>query len=194
METLTCEQTSKIRINIISFKRLFKVKALFLIFLLAAGCMSKKINKPTVFTNRITPGQNIMIGKKTCNLLVFQGVGIGHTNYLNWKFISAETDYYFCLKKLNSNLRYTLLAVIRGDASPNGIPLMQCFKDTNITNGYSYYRLCAVPAESIYLYNSGERGIESQIIKVETNNKHVPYNLGDSCIIYIDMTAKHSVK
>jgi hypothetical protein len=173
------------------------LKMLFLILLIFTGCVSQQKKTSFLTTNRIMPNEDIMLGSKECRLLVFQGVGTNSINYLSWEFITQEKEYYFLLEKMNLNLRFTTIGIIKGSVSPKNMAVMQCFQDSNITNTHSYYRVTAIPYENItQLKKNGGLNwdVRPQIIKIETNNKNVNYSLVDSNATYVNSIGKYLSK
>ncbi len=154
----------------------------YLLTLFSCLSFSSITDKPPL-PNRIEPHEDILTGPAVCALLVFQGVSINNTTYLNWEVSTKASNYYFMLLKSETSADFKILSIQRGYPCLPASGLMYSFADSaSCNNAVSYYKLLAFPAECLNRQRnllSVHCDVHAQIIKVERNKVDVKYDLVD---------------
>lgn len=83
-------------------------------------------------------GQPDSSAKSVVNLQTFTAKQYGNKSYINWTVCSTESNYYFVLEKSTDSMAFEPLSILKGYASPAGVPLLFSVIDVRMNKNIRY--------------------------------------------------------
>lgn len=110
---------------------------------------------------------------------VFQGVNLNGATFLSWTYRSTADSIAFIVEKASVDMKFKAVYIKNKTIKPANVFLTECFKDQQVpSQSAQFYRLKVVSTKLIHpIHKEGLNHLVSATIKVETNQKNVPYSL-----------------
>ena len=110
---------------------------------------------------------------------VFQGININGETYLSWSYRSTADSIAFIVEKASVDMNFKAVYIKNKTIKPANVFLTECYKDKQATSTFSQLYLLKVVSTKLInpIHKELLNHSASATIKVETNQKNVPYSL-----------------
>ena len=142
--------------------------------------MAIKSLEPSSYTNHNSVHSYLLSNQNDSVFVsVFQGINLNGGSYLSWTYRSTADSIAFIVEKASVDMNFKAVYIKNKTIKPAYVFLTECYKDNQVTSQFAqFYRLKVVSTKLINpIHKELLNQSVSATIKVETNQKNVPYSL-----------------